>query len=603
MKYLILVCCALLPAWLFGQRFDMATIPLKDLSPFKPTGKNWSIVGDVSAGLDKQYDMKATAGTGVLVNLPDKENNSNLTFNLEHGDLDLDIEVMMPLKSNSGIYLQGRYEVQLLDSWGKLNPYFGDMGGLYERWDDDRPNGQKGYEGTAPLLNVARAPGLWQKLHIEFQAPRFDAKGKKTANARIIKVVLNGFTIQENVVLTGPTRPHKASDEVALGPLFIQGDHGPVAFRNIRYREFSGKTVALRDLRYRTVNGPYGLVPQFDTITRPSKTGPANAISWDVAESTNEIAVQFIGKLDIPKAGKYWFSLYSLGNSSLKVNGQKLVDQGWWTRAKSMDLPAGTVDLEVGYAKVDSWIEPVLSLTVEGVDFRPVSLHSPNSAAQKQPVNPILKQVGSQPEFVRCFFDIPKSVGSGTQRIVHSIAVGHPKKANYAYDMDNGAVFQIWRGNFLNATPMWNDRGDGHADPVGSVITLGSMPPVVQSLEVDTLPSNADFRTLGYKIDANGLPGFMYKIYGLSVEDRIEVEENGKWLSRELQFSGTPTTPVQFKVVSGKNIVQQSSGLWSINDKEYYIKSGAALELKTTAAGIQTLVAPAKGTLQYSIIW
>jgi hypothetical protein len=80
----------------------------------------------------------------------------------------------MATESNSGIYLQGRYEIQLLDTWGATAIRSGSNGGIYERWNESRPNGQKGYMGYAPRQNASRAPGLWQKLKISFQAPRFD---------------------------------------------------------------------------------------------------------------------------------------------------------------------------------------------------------------------------------------------------------------------------------------------------------------------------------------------------------------------------------------------------------------------------------------------
>ena len=70
-----------------------------------------------------------------------------------------------------------------------------------------------------------------------FRAPRFDKDGKKTANAVFVKVVHNGKIIHENVEVTGPTRSAAFRDEKPLGPLMLQGDHGPVAYRNIRLKE------------------------------------------------------------------------------------------------------------------------------------------------------------------------------------------------------------------------------------------------------------------------------------------------------------------------------------------------------------------------------
>ncbi len=150
----------------------------------------------------------------------------------EHGDALVHVEFKIPKGSNSGVYLQGRYEVQILDSFGKatkdLDP--SDCGGIYQRWIE--PNGP-GYEGTAPLVNAFRGPGSWNSYDILFRAPRFDQGGKKIENARFVEVRLNGVVIQKNVGLTGMTRAGFFNDERAAGPIFLQGDHGPVAYRNV----------------------------------------------------------------------------------------------------------------------------------------------------------------------------------------------------------------------------------------------------------------------------------------------------------------------------------------------------------------------------------
>src|SRR5438093_343659 len=89
------------------------------------------------------------------------------------------------------------------------------------------------YGAAAPKTNAAKAPGEWQKMVIEFKAPRFEGE-KKTASAKFAKVTLNGQVIHENVEMKGPTPSGITGKEAATGPLMFQGDHGPVAFRNIR---------------------------------------------------------------------------------------------------------------------------------------------------------------------------------------------------------------------------------------------------------------------------------------------------------------------------------------------------------------------------------
>jgi len=156
---------------------------------------------------------------------------TNLVTTKKFGDVELYLEFLIPAKSNSGVYLGGLYEVQVFDSFGVAKPKYSDCGGIYERWI----NG-KGVGGSAPRENASRPPGQWQSFHIWFEAPRFDAKGKKSANARFLRVLLNDVLVQENVEAEGPTRSGMEIPEAPLNPLMLQGDHGPVAYRNIYIR-------------------------------------------------------------------------------------------------------------------------------------------------------------------------------------------------------------------------------------------------------------------------------------------------------------------------------------------------------------------------------
>ena len=217
----------------------LPSLPLTTLSAFRPTSANWRIAGAATADRSRPLALTDDPGTGVLVNTPAPGARGNLFTTWEHGDLDLSLDIMMPKGSNSGLYFMGRYEVQLLDSWGVRAPTFADLGGIYQRWDDGRGAGREGFEGTAPRQNASRAPGLWQHLEISFRAPTFKETQKLT-NARFATVRLNGVVVQENVEVTGPTRAAAFNDEVPTGPLMIQGDHGPIAIRNIRYQARSG---------------------------------------------------------------------------------------------------------------------------------------------------------------------------------------------------------------------------------------------------------------------------------------------------------------------------------------------------------------------------
>jgi hypothetical protein len=167
---------------------------------------------------------------GVLVN-----GKSGKTVNLvtteKYGDVEAEIEFMVPRGSNSGVYFQGLYEIQILDSYGKTDLKFGDCGGIYARYIDGKTVG-----GAAPRVNASKPPGEWQTFQVWFRAPRFDANGKKIRNAIFEKVLHNGVLIHENVEVEGPTRASMSHPEAATGPLMLQGDHGPVAFRRIQIK-------------------------------------------------------------------------------------------------------------------------------------------------------------------------------------------------------------------------------------------------------------------------------------------------------------------------------------------------------------------------------
>src|SRR3546814_137530 len=132
---------------------------LKDLSAFKNPGPTWKMVGSVRASLEEAGELSLTSGSAVLVNDLSKSAHGKDLYSVgEFGDMDLELDYMMARGSNSGIYLQGRYELQLLDSWGVSTPSYGDNGGIYERWDSSKQAGSEGYEGRAPRQNVSRAP-------------------------------------------------------------------------------------------------------------------------------------------------------------------------------------------------------------------------------------------------------------------------------------------------------------------------------------------------------------------------------------------------------------------------------------------------------------
>src|ERR1041385_1144169 len=171
----------------------------KDLSGWRqPTGE-WKTATAVSLDAADPTKFVVKPGTGLIVNGP-KFKTVDLVTEKEFGDVEVHVEFCISKHSNSGVYLMGRYELQIYDSFGVAqDKYPGiECGGIYPRWINE-----KNVEGHSPRVNASKSPGEWQTFDIIFRAPRFDAAERKTENAKFVKVVHNGKIIHENVEVTG----------------------------------------------------------------------------------------------------------------------------------------------------------------------------------------------------------------------------------------------------------------------------------------------------------------------------------------------------------------------------------------------------------------
>ena len=517
--------------------------------------------------------------------------------------MDIEFDYMMAKGSNSGIYLQSRYEVQLLDSWAVLQPQSGDNGGIYERWDENRPEGQKGYDGHAPRQNVSRAPGLWQHLKISFQAPRFEA-GKKTMNAKMLRVELNGVLIQENVDLSGPTRASSANDEVPEAPIMIQGDHGPVAFRNMVISNFNKQKPEIHSLETILYPGKFVVKPDYEK-TKPTVKQQTSIISSSFsAAPDNEYLLRYKGKINITEPGLYHFYLNTFGGGgALSINGIEVIPFTNWNSKGDISLKPGEYNIDLCYSKYVDWAKPSLVVDFEGPGIRRFTLSDTKipSIDEADPIE--VKANGNT--ILRSFMDLP--VG---RRVVHAVNVGSAGNVHYTYDLDNGMIVQLWRGNFLDATPMWHERGDGSSRPAGSVLYFGAPAFLVNKMtspnEVwmrDT--SGAGFRVKGYTLDEIDRPSFNYNIYGRKVTDIIKVLADNTGIQREIKMESGQDI-FYARIATGKSIEEISPGNYLVDDKSYYLKldvTGSQKPLLRESDGIKELIMPVSNGLIYTILF
>lgn len=161
--------------------------------------------------IDEKLKNGFKAENGILQNDPAQVEGQphiaygNLRTDEEFSDFNLKLEVNVPKNSNSGIYLRGMYEIQVMDSYGlPLDPH--NMGALYSR--------------ITPSESAEKPAGTWQTMDI-------------TLCDRHVTVILNGKTIIDYQPVYGPTGGAIQSDVFAKGPIYLQGDHGTVMYRNL----------------------------------------------------------------------------------------------------------------------------------------------------------------------------------------------------------------------------------------------------------------------------------------------------------------------------------------------------------------------------------
>ncbi|WP_339865727.1 family 16 glycoside hydrolase [uncultured Algoriphagus sp.] len=623
-KKLILICCCLFIKAITSVAQDspipFEVLPLQSLSEFQTTGNNWQIVGDIYYDLDGGKS-KTTSGVGVLLNTLQKGDNEALKTSFEHGDIELSLDFMMPKGSNSGVYLQGRYEVQLFDSWAEKDPKYSDAGAIYQRWDAGRGAGREGFEGHPPLVNVSRAPGLWQSLRIVFQAPRFDSNGKKVANAKFVSVYQNDVLVQKNIEVTGPTQAAFFEDEQALGPLVIQGDHGGVAIRNIKYKTYGSGKVTLKDMKLTY----YDSIRSINDFAKAKPKGemPIDVLAHLAPATRNEFSGTVEGSLEIPSDGEYFFHLNLAwvpddtppgninGAGKLFIDDKEVVYvDGVTGKANgSTELTAGTHKIKLNYfKKYGHWYAPSndITLTVEGNGVAKTALNVPLRA--DDPVGQIAVKVNDRAEMQRGFI-----MYDGEKR-THTVAVGEPGGANYAIDLSKGELLSVWRGDFVETTPMWYGRGETQLMlPMGNVIELAGKPSLaVLDSKDEAWPSGIDgFSYEGYKLKTNGAPIISYRIPGVSIQETFDTKESGKKLAHTLKVVvENEDLEIYSLIAQGTTIEKLPNGLYAIDDKSYYIELTGKQSpiIRDSADGLQELILPIKligksGVVTYSIVW
>jgi len=215
--------------WACSVQKEIALTPQNhNINLWKSSSYEWKPVAN--AWLDRIGDTIATtSGVGMLYfkNIP--HHKSMLFSTFEHSDCDLHLEVLLPPNGESGIYLQGKYKININDSYDDIVATtmhtLGSVGGSAKAEDN--------FQGIIPMANMANPAGAWNTIDVQFQAPKFNWSNKKVSNAIFLSVKVNGVEVHKNVEIPAISTGSELNQETISGPLMLENAATGVVFRNI----------------------------------------------------------------------------------------------------------------------------------------------------------------------------------------------------------------------------------------------------------------------------------------------------------------------------------------------------------------------------------
>jgi len=580
----------------------MESLPMIDASLLQLPA-NWSFASSVKTKPFEISNFDIEKGDGLFVC---HSNGDHLDTGIEHGDIEIDVEFMVPKGSNSGIYFHGRYEVQILDSWGETKITDQDCGSIYESYDEDKKAVID--SGSPPAVNASKAPGLWQSYNILFRAPKFDDDGNKIANAKFEHVYHNGHLIQKNIIVRTPTRAHMLDGEAKTGPIMIQGDHGQVAFRNLKYKKMGTDTVGISNINYQMFDQKMDYIPDFDTMT-VAKSGAAENFDnlEELAGQQDGFALIFNADIDIPKVGDYLFTTMLDDGGDLYINDKLIVhnlgEPGMGTERGLITLSKGIHKLKLTYFE-EVW-SALVAIYVEGPEMPMKTLASTDimkNWSAGVDYDKILIDATEEVEIVRGY------ITHGGGKETHALSVGDPAQVHYSYDLVDCTPLRAWRGQFADVTNMWKNRGQSQLLlPRNAVIEFEDGVPYANlgsssaRWPSDNRPDN--FKNKGYRLDSDGRPIFMSSLGDIDIEDSFGASADGH-LKRNISILSGPRKSMWLNAATADTIEEISDGLISI-DSDFYIKLSAdeKYNIKTSSSSKDHLLISLENDASYEIIW
>lgn len=583
--------------------------------------EQWHQVSDVTINAEQQI-FTTQAGEGVLINRPqgDLLGKSNWLFsaNDDYQDMHLKVDFNVTKSAESAIYFLGRYRLNISDIYGKKQWWQVWMGGIHARFDDERE--WKNFDGITASANGNKPAGEWQTLTVDFKAPRFDENGFKTEYAQYINVKVNGVTVQQNQVGTGPAKWAFKKNDSTTGPLIFVGDTGPIAFRNLTVEKKDFSSVPAPKKVKEAEKTPLGEKlgqPMFNVVELGKKTFLNKGCKecHEVNPSANSV-----------KTGPKLYGIFekeakniSVFDSSEQHNTSILADE--YYLAQSIRKSTLHLAIRTQSDGSDKTFLPIMpSYNSDAISDSEItgllaylrSLNTENKKGpsyiwQEAPEKPYVLNEDLTAELVS---DTPRlaRVNIGSKASGRAYHVGLPNQMNYTFDPRTLAFEMVWSGRFLSLknekqgradspstvgrdAKIWADESLSHLfQPVlsnGEKVDFTFKEPaqLTAKLANEFLSTKIDFNDELTKFDAefigvdtpiNEVPSFKYRVNNNAISVNLTVD-NQAIISAKFTFDNKQPLKLSLansklsniKVSVGNVIQEKKAHYWVIPAGEF----------------------------------
>ncbi|MCU0325758.1 MAG: DUF1080 domain-containing protein [Spirosomaceae bacterium] len=563
-----------------------AEFPLKKLpiENWKIEGSKWQKAKDFSVfpELFESKKFKLESGNEILFA---KDGAGIVSSNVSTKDVKLRFEFALDGMSRNTVFIQGKYGIALnypMQSYP--------MGSIL------------GEKTILPTKYSSKEAGLWQTIEIVFSAK----DGNKPAT--IEKIVVNGLTVQQNIVLNKPT-----TDAPFIGsenPLAIANHAGKIAIRNVEYLPYeTGNPITISDLTYK-IQETQDWDRTFEVKDTKPEMGTSSQLTAEVQTNFKRFILTYTGKMNVNKTDKYALTIDYMGVGNLKIDGKDVVGSTEYLyrspQTGFVELTAGEHTFEYRYQRI--WWRPALGLFVSSAEIRPYPLHPASSLPDPEPVSEIFVNPNSQKaEMIRSF------VMFENKKRTHVISVGiknnHQVKVNdldlfqninYSFDLNQGTLLYAWKGDFANVTEMWHERGEPQIlQPNGLITKFEGKPAFVDinKPSPDSLDQEKDLIFKKYEI-YNGFPFFTYHYGGIDYRINYSIKD----YTLVCDVAASSPSNIYYKAMSGKSITQINKTTYLIDDKYVYLHGKAKPIIRNAKAG-QELLLPLSSPIKYMVNW